>query len=90
MEGMNLHFFHVSLFRQVHTLIGHRGEISSAQFNFDSSLVVTASMDKTCKLWDVRNGQCVGTFSGHEDEILDVVFDSTGQHIASASADSKS
>lgn len=34
--------------RLLHTLIGHRGEISSAQFNWDCSLIVTGSMDKTC------------------------------------------
>ena len=32
------------VFRRVHTLIGHRGEISNAQFNFDSSFIVTGSM----------------------------------------------
>ena len=31
-------------FRRLHTLIGHRGEISNAQFNFDNSLIVTGSM----------------------------------------------
>jgi len=32
-------------------------------------------------------GECVATLRGHDDEVLDVVFDSTGQYIASASAD---
>lgn len=36
--------------RRVHTLIGHRGEISNVQFNWDCSLIVTGSMDKTCKV----------------------------------------
>ena len=39
-------------FRRHYTLIGHKAEISSAQFNFDCSLIVTGSMDKTCKIWD--------------------------------------
>ncbi|XP_015759205.1 PREDICTED: dynein assembly factor with WDR repeat domains 1-like [Acropora digitifera] len=77
----------VPFFRRVHTLIGHRGEISNAQFNFDSSFIVTGSMDKTCKIWDSRTGQCIGTLSGHDDEVLDVCFDYTGQYIATASAD---
>jgi len=34
----------IFFFRRVHTLIGHRGEISNAQFNFDSSFIVTGSM----------------------------------------------
>ena len=44
--------------RRIHTLIGHRAEISSAQFNYDCSVIATGSMDKTCKLWDVGSGTC--------------------------------
>lgn len=32
-------------------------------------------------------GECIATMRGHDDEVLDVVFDSTGQYIATASAD---
>ncbi|CAF4907609.1 unnamed protein product, partial [Rotaria socialis] len=37
---------------KIHTLISHTAEVSSAQFNWDCSRIVTGSMDKTCKLWD--------------------------------------
>uniref|UniRef100_A0A4W4FP27 Dynein assembly factor with WD repeat domains 1 n=1 Tax=Electrophorus electricus TaxID=8005 RepID=A0A4W4FP27_ELEEL len=73
-----------------HTLIGHRGEISSVQFNWDCSLIVTASMDKNCKVWDAESGQCLSTLTGHDDEVLDVCFNYTGQLIATASADGTS
>ena len=43
-------------FRRIHTLIGHRAEVSSAQFNYDCSVIASGSMDKTCKLWDVASG----------------------------------
>lgn len=33
-------------------------------------------------------GQCVGTLRGHQDEVLDIAFDLTGQYLLSASADS--
>ena len=33
-------------------------------------------------------GQCIGTLSGHDDEVLDVTFDYTGQYLLTASADS--
>ena len=36
----------------------------------------------------VYAGQCIGTLSGHDDEVLDVAFDLTGQYLLSASADS--
>ncbi|KAF4014057.1 hypothetical protein G4228_005418 [Cervus hanglu yarkandensis] len=72
---------------KVYTLIGHCAEISSALFNWDCSLILTGSMDKTCKLWDAVNGKCVATLTGHDDEILDSCFDYTGKLIATASAD---
>ena len=39
--------------RVVHSLIGHTGEISSAQFNYSGDLIVSGSIDRTAKLWDV-------------------------------------
>ena len=57
-------------------------------FNFDSKLIATASMDQTCRLWDMENGgRPVDTLSGHTDEILDVTFDLSGTKLATASAD---
>lgn len=40
--------FLLSPARRMHTLIGHRAEISSVQFNWDCALIVSGSMDKTC------------------------------------------
>ncbi len=46
-------------------------------------------MDQTCRLWEAESGRPVETLSGHTDEVLDVVFDNSGQHLATASADGK-
>merc|ERR1712228_751453 len=48
---------------------------------------ITGSIDRTCKLWDVNNGQCMETLRGHSDEVLDVCFNSSGQRLVTASAD---
>uniref|UniRef100_A0A8D1EEP9 Dynein assembly factor with WD repeats 1 n=1 Tax=Sus scrofa TaxID=9823 RepID=A0A8D1EEP9_PIG len=72
---------------KLYTLIGHCAEISSALFNWDCSLILTGSMDKTCMLWDATNEKCVATLTCHDDEILDSCFDYTGKLIATASAD---
>lgn len=42
------------------------------------------------KVWDVASGQCVHTLRGHNDEILDVGFNSTGSKLVTASADGTS
>nr|KAF6353120.1 dynein assembly factor with WD repeats 1 [Pipistrellus kuhlii] len=72
---------------KVCNLIGHCAEISSALFNWDCSMILTGSMDKTCMLWDATSGKCMATLTGHDDEILDCCFDYTGKLIATASAD---
>ena len=82
-----MHYQHLCSHRKLFTLIGHREEVSNAVFNFDCTLIASASMDRTCKVWDAASGQLLETLRGHEDEVLDVAFDSTGQHLATASAD---
>ena len=107
--------------RKMHTLIGHRAEVSSAQFNYEGSLIATASLDKTVKVWDAESGKVLSTirslwlgisyvklsilnsvlycilifshtlphlFRDHQDEVLDVSFNCTGQLLATTSADS--
>lgn len=39
------------------------------------------------QVWDAESGQCLATLIGHDDEVLDVCFNYTGQLIATASAD---
>lgn len=34
--------------------------------------LLTASLDFTCKLWDVRSGECVKVFNGHSEPVLSV------------------
>ena len=47
--------------RCIHTLHGHRGEISSCQFNYTGELCISGSIDRTCKIWDVQSGQWAET-----------------------------
>ena len=42
-------------------------------------MVVTGSIDKTCKLWDLRNpSESLKTFAFHKDEAMDVCFNLGG------------
>jgi dynein assembly factor with WDR repeat domains 1 len=60
------------------------------QFNYGADLCISGSIDRTCKVWDVASGQCIHTLRGHNDEILDVCFNTTGSKLVSASADGTS
>ena len=43
--------------KELRVLRGHEGEVCSAQFSADGKTVLTASWDKTARLWDVASGK---------------------------------
>ena len=48
---------------------------------------MTASADKTCRLWDVVSGKCKQILEGHKDEIFSCAFNYDGDFIITASKD---
>ncbi|KAH8927891.1 dynein regulator [Atractiella rhizophila] len=52
-----------------------------------ASFVATGSRDKTIKLWDTTSGQCLWTFSGHNNWIRALVFHPSGLYLLSSSDD---
>ena len=74
--------------RHALVLRGHEAELSNAIWNFQCSMIATSSLDKTARIWDLRNVNCLHSIAGHRDEVLDLAFNSTGTRLATASADS--
>ena len=48
---------------------GHEGSVNSAAFSPDGSRIVTASWDKTARVWDAATGKAIAVLSGHEDAV---------------------
>ena len=69
---------------RVHKLSGH--SVESAVYSQDGSMVVTASPDKTAKIWNASTGECTMTLRGHTDILLSAVF-SHGGDVLTASED---
>ena len=69
------------------TLSGHGHGVLSAVFSADGSRIVTASLDRTAKIWDSSNGECKQTLCGHGHEVLSAVFSADGSRIVTASVD---
>ena len=68
-------------------LWGHTGWVNSVVFSPDGSHVVSGSIDKTVRIWNVVTGECEAELVGHSDSVNAVIFSPDGSHIVSGSDD---
>lgn len=77
--------------RLIHTLRGHSKLIRRARYDEQDRRLLTASSDKTARIWKIdANGdisEASTILAGHEDEVLDIGSSSDGRRVATASAD---
>ncbi len=66
---------------------GHTGPINAAKFSPDAKLVVTASEDKTARVWDAATGKTVAVLRGHTGPVETAEFSPDGKLVVTASDD---
>ncbi len=71
----------------VRVLAGHGGVVVACAVSPDGAFVVSASEDRTLKLWEVETGAERATLAGHEGEVLGCAVSPDGRFVVSASAD---
>ncbi|MES1914144.1 MAG: hypothetical protein MHM6MM_006264 [Cercozoa sp. M6MM] len=69
------------------TLRGHTHWVSSAALSPDTLLALSGAHDKTVKLWDAHNAQCVQTFRQHDAPVRCVRFHPDGSLVAACGDD---
>ncbi|KAF1997404.1 WD40 repeat-like protein [Amniculicola lignicola CBS 123094] len=82
-ETQHIHFQPLQPYTHLMTLEGHNAAVNAIQI-LDGQ-IVSASGDRSVKVWNVRTGACLRTFSGHSKGIACVQFD--GRRIVSGSSD---
>jgi hypothetical protein len=68
-------------------LLRHEDAVSSVAFSPDGQHIVSGSLDKTLRLWDLQGNAMGQPFQGHESAVRSVAFSPDGQHIVSGSDD---
>ncbi len=72
---------------QLLNLLGHKGPVRSLVISLDGQLAVSASEDKTIRVWDLDSGQCRAVLTGHRDIVNCLAMTPDGQHLLSGSDD---
>ncbi|CAN8099981.1 unnamed protein product [Discula destructiva] len=82
-------------YKNIRTLPGHDHTVSSVRFipsgvagaSGSGNLLVSASRDKTLRIWDVSTGYCIKTLSGHAGWVRAVCPSPDGRFLLSAGDD---
>jgi WD40 repeat protein len=72
----------------VEPLKGHTDSVWSVAFSPDGTRIISGSLDKTIRIWDVKTGEeVIEPLKGHTDSVLSVAFSPDGTRVISGSLD---
>lgn len=68
-------------------LYGHKLPITSIDISSDNSLLVSGSVDKDLRLWDLQFGHCIKTIFAHSEPLTCVKFIQDTHYVLTGSKD---
>ncbi|KND05172.1 uncharacterized protein SPPG_00839 [Spizellomyces punctatus DAOM BR117] len=70
--------------------VRHEDAVTQLRWHSSEPIFASASADRTVKVWDARTGECLKTFRGHQETILDFAMTRDGRTIITGSDDGTS
>ncbi|KAI8144765.1 quinon protein alcohol dehydrogenase-like superfamily [Fennellomyces sp. T-0311] len=67
--------------------LSHEDAVVKVQFVKNSPLLVSCAADRKVKMWDSRTGECVKSWVGHSDTVLDFAVSQDGKTVVTGSDD---
>ena len=68
-------------------LLGHTSILNSVEYNSSGNLIVTSSDDKTVRIWNADNGDCLHVLKGHTKKVCTASFSPNSDYVISVSED---
>jgi WD40 repeat protein/serine/threonine protein kinase len=87
LRGWEYYYVHRLCHADLLTLRGHTDMVMRASFSADGLRIVTASLDRTAKVWNAATGTVLLTLKGHTDRLYSASFSPDGSRIVTGSAD---
>jgi len=70
-------------------LEGHTGFVQDVALTANGEYALSASWDRSLRLWNLKSGACFGKFLGHTKDALTCAFSPDNRHILSGGRDNK-
>jgi guanine nucleotide-binding protein subunit beta-2-like 1 protein len=73
----------------VRRLEGHTGFVQDVALTNNAEYALSASWDRSLRLWNLKTGACFGKFLGHTKDVLSTAFSPDNRHILSGGRDNR-